>query len=214
MRHGRLNKRFGRSMSERKELMRSLARNAIIYSRIRTTLPKAKQAARLLEKLITSAKKQTLQGARAVFDVLQDRSLVNRLVKEIAPLFKDINGGYTRIIRLNNRRGDGAQLAMLEFTKKIETPKKEKRPEKPKVQEAQKEKEEPKEKPKPVKEVKEKLAVKEKPVIKEEKPPAIKPEAKSAKGEISPLRGGKEEKKLKKEGWLDKIKGIFGKKKN
>ena len=187
--------------------MRSLARSAVIYSRIKTTLPKAKQAARLLEELVTLAKKDTLHSARAIFAVLQDKTLVKRMMKEIAPLFKDRNGGCTRIIRLGNRHGDGAQMAILEFVKKIEAPKKEKiKKEKPKPAEPKQEqvpKAEPTEKQQ-AKEVKE--AEKPKPVKeKKEKP-------KEAAAQAKPVVKAKPA-EPKAGGWLDKFKGMFKKKK-
>ena len=196
MRHNKLNKRFGRSKSARKELIQSLARNALIYSRIKTTLPKAKEASRLLDRLISLGKEETVQARRRAFDVLQDRSLVSRLVKDIAPLFKNRNGGYTRVIQLNNRHGDGAQMAILELVEKVKEepkPKKEK-PIKPK--EKVKPEEEKLEEPRPPKEAK-------KPEV--EKPEVIKKRAK-IKEKPAP--------KPKKEGLFSRIKGIFKKKKD
>ena len=213
MRHGKLNKRFGRNKSARKELMRSLARNAIIYSRIKTTLPKAKEASRLLDRLISLGKTQTLQSRRAAFDILQDRSLVSRLEKDLAPLFKKRNGGYTRIIRLNNRHGDGAQMAILELVEKIkEEPKPKKKAKAAKSKEAVKPAEEKLEKPKtPEKEEKPETkkaeAAKKEPKVKEKKKPI--PKKEEIKPKEKPPQAEKEKPKPKKEGWLQRVKGIF-----
>lgn len=202
MRHKRLNKRFGRSKSARKELVRSLARNAIIYQRIKTTLPKAKEAARLVNRLISLGKEETLQARRAAFDILQDKTLVSRLVKDIAPLFKNRNGGYTRIIQLNTRHGDGAQMAILELAEII---KKEPKPKKAKAraQEPQKVSAEPqKEMPEVAPSEKAKPPKPEEKKPKEEKPKAEKPKPKEKKPK---------EKKAepKKEGLFGRLKGLF-----
>ncbi len=207
MRHGKLNKRFGRNKSARKELMRSLARNALIYSRIKTTLPKAKEASRLLDKLISLGKKKTLPATRMAYDVLQDRSLVSRLVKDIAPLFKDRDGGYTRIIRLNNRHGDGTQMAILELVEKLKEEPKPKKETKVKAKEAPKKVvETPREKPKPIEEIKEKPAPKKLKAKPKEKPLKVKekpPEAEKAKP-----------KPEKKKVWFNRIREIFKRKKD
>ncbi|UCH12805.1 MAG: 50S ribosomal protein L17 [Candidatus Omnitrophota bacterium] len=207
MRHGKLNKRFGRNKSARKELIRSLARNALIYSRIKTTLPKAKEASRLLDKLISLGKKETLQARRAAFDMLQDRSLVSRLVKDIAPLFKDRNGGYTRIIQLNSRHGDGTQMAILELVEKLKEEPKPKKKVKAKAKEAPKKVvEAPREEPKPIEEIKEKPAPKKLKAKPKAKPPKAKEEPQEAE-KVKP-------KPEKKKEWFNRIKGIFKRKKD
>ncbi|MFH0732058.1 MAG: 50S ribosomal protein L17 [Candidatus Omnitrophota bacterium] len=214
MRHKKLNKRFGRNRSGRKELMRSLVRNAIIYSSIKTTLPKAKEASRHLDKLITIAKKQTLQARRAAFDLLQDKDLVARLVNEIAPLFKNRNGGYTRVIRLNNRHGDGVQMAVLELVEKIKKEPKPKKGKKPKAAQAQKPQEAQKqdiEQPKQHLPEIEKPPKEEKKPPKEEKKPPKKKEVKPVQ-EKKPFAQEKKKPEAKKEGLFGKIKGMFRKK--
>ena len=193
--------------------MRSLARNALIYSRIKTTLPKSKEATRLVDRLISLGKMQTLQSRRAAFDVLQDRSLVSRLEKDLAPLFKKRNGGYTRIIRLNNRHGDGAQMAILELVEKIkEEPKPKKKAKAAKPKEAAKPEEEKLEKPKPSEkeekpETKKAEAAKKEARIKEKKKPI--PKKEEIKPEEKPPQVEKEKPKPKKESWLQRVKGIF-----
>lgn len=218
MRHSKLNKRFGRNKSARSELIRSLVRNAFIYSRIRTTLPKAKEASRLLDRLISLGKEQTLQSRRAAFNVLQDRSLVSHLVNDVAPLFKNRNGGYTRIVRLNNRHGDGAQMAILELVEKIKIePKPKKKAKVVKPKEEVKPEEEKLRKPKPSKKEKKPKAkkaevVKVLPEIREKKKPI--PKKEEIKPEEKPKKVEEEKPRPKKEGWLARIKGIFKKKKD
>ena len=85
----------------------------MIYEKIKTTLPKAKETRALAEKVITLAKDNSLKNKRMVYDILQDHKLTATVFSEIAPRFKKRAGGYTRIISLEERRGDGAQLALL-----------------------------------------------------------------------------------------------------
>lgn len=124
MRHRRRTDRLNRNASEREALFRGLLKGLFINQRIETTVAKAKQVRRLADKLITLGKKDGLHSKRLVFSILRDRGLTTKLFKDIAPLFKDRNGGYTRIIRSGARKGDGAQLAMIELTeRKIVEPK-------------------------------------------------------------------------------------------
>lgn len=124
MRHRRLNRRFDRNKPERDSMMTNLARGLFISQSITTTAQKAKEARKLAERLITMGKVDTLHSRRKVFSVLRDEDLVSKLFKEIAPLFKERKGGYTRIIRLGNRRGDNAEMVILELTeKKVVAPK-------------------------------------------------------------------------------------------
>jgi len=116
MRHKKLNKRLGRNRSQREQLMRSLARALFIVYRIQTTVEKAKEARKVVEKIITLAKSGQLNDIRGMEKILQDRALVSKILKVVAPLSKDRKGGYTRIIRTGFRKGDGANLAILELT--------------------------------------------------------------------------------------------------
>jgi large subunit ribosomal protein L17 len=108
--------------------MRSLVRGLFISYSIKTTLVKAKQAGRLAEKVISYAKSAALKDIRAIDAILQDKALTRKVVSLVAPLSKDRIGGYTRIIRVGFRRGDGAQTAVLELTDMPEKTKKGKRP--------------------------------------------------------------------------------------
>jgi large subunit ribosomal protein L17 len=127
MRHNRLTHKLSRNFSERRALLESLAASTLTYQQIQTTVAKAKEARKLVDRLITLGKTDTLHHRRQAFAALQDHELVSKLFKEIAPRFVKRNGGYTRIFRLNFRKGDHAQMALLELTEKelkVKEPKK------------------------------------------------------------------------------------------
>ncbi|MDP8265082.1 MAG: 50S ribosomal protein L17 [Candidatus Aceula lacicola] len=120
MRHGKSGKTFGRNSALRKATVRDIAKATLFKGRIITTLVKAKESRKLVEKLITLGKKETLAAKRNAYAVLCNHRLVSKLFGEIAPLFNKRQGGYTRIIRLaQNRRGDNATLVILELTEKV-----------------------------------------------------------------------------------------------
>ena len=118
MRHKIAGNRLSRNQSLRKATLRDLAKATLIDQRICTTRAKAKEARKLVEKLITLGKKDTLNARRSAFAILCDHALVSSLFKETAPRFKNRMGGYTRIIPLNNRIGDNAIMVYLELTEK------------------------------------------------------------------------------------------------
>jgi large subunit ribosomal protein L17 len=118
MRHKISGNRLSRNKSLRKATLRDLAKATLIDQRICTTSAKAKEARKLVEKLITLGKKDTLAARRRAFAILCDHSLVSSLFKETAPRFKARTGGYTRIIPFNNRIGDNAKMVFLELTEK------------------------------------------------------------------------------------------------
>ncbi len=113
MRHKKKLKKLGRTRAHRKALLRNLTISFFKHGRIKTTLPKAKEARKLAEKLITIAKEDTQKSRRYVFKILQDKKISEKLFKEIAPKFKNRNSGYTRILKLGRRIGDGAEEAVL-----------------------------------------------------------------------------------------------------
>lgn len=115
MRHHRIAKKFGRSTSHRKALMCSLVTNLILQSSIKTTLPKAKQARRDAEKIVTMARKGTLAARRLVASQVQVPVAVKELFDRIVPSMDGRKGGYTRILKLGQRAGDGAQLCLLQW---------------------------------------------------------------------------------------------------
>ena len=115
MRHQRVMKKFGRSMEHRKMLMRGLVTNLIIAESIKTTLPKAKQARKDAEKAVTIAKKGTLAARRLAASRLTEPKAVQKLFDKIAPAMAGRNGGYTRIVKLGTRKGDAAEMCLLQW---------------------------------------------------------------------------------------------------
>lgn len=111
---------LSRNSAERKALKRNMVTSLFRYEKIETTVAKAKEVRRLAEKLITRAKTDSVHNRRIASSVLYDKAVVDKLFKEIAPLFIDINGGYTRIIKTQYRNGDAADMAVLELTIKTE----------------------------------------------------------------------------------------------
>ena len=126
---------LSRNNAERKALMRNMVTSLFRFERIETTSAKAKEVRRLAEKMITRAKVDNVHNRRLTSAVLFDEAVVNKLFTEIAPLYADVNGGYTRIVKTQSRQGDAADMAILELTKKTEKQakeaKKEKKAEKP-----------------------------------------------------------------------------------
>lgn len=114
-RHQYKGRKFSRDAGPRKALLRSLATSIILYEKVKTTLPKAKEIRPIVEKLITSAKSGDLNAIRELNAYLYDGKAVEKLVKEIAPLYKDRKGGYTRITKVGNRLGDNASMAIIEL---------------------------------------------------------------------------------------------------
>lgn len=118
MRHRKSGRKFNRTPAHRKAMFRNMASALIQHGRIQTTEAKAKELRGVVEKLVTKAKRNDLHSRRLVYKVLGDHSLVKRLFDEIAPLYLDVPGGYTRLLKLSAPRpGDCAPLAMIEFTK-------------------------------------------------------------------------------------------------
>ncbi len=118
MRHRKLRRKLQRSHNERSALLNGLVKNLLIHQRIRTTHVKAKAAQGLADQMITLGKADTVHSRREAFKILGDRTLVRRLFTEIAPLFKNRKGGYTRVLHLDFRKGDGAPMAILELVDK------------------------------------------------------------------------------------------------
>ncbi|MGP1507687.1 MAG: 50S ribosomal protein L17 [Sphaerochaeta sp.] len=115
---------LSRKNAERKALKRSMVTSLFRFEKIETTQAKAKEVRRLAEKMITRAKVDNVHNRRLTSAMLFDEAVVNKLFTEIAPLYADVNGGYTRIIKTANRLGDAAEMAILELTKKTEKPEK------------------------------------------------------------------------------------------
>ncbi|MDR0239069.1 MAG: 50S ribosomal protein L17 [Deltaproteobacteria bacterium] len=119
MRHSNAGKKFSRTPSHRKALLRNLAKALLSHGKIRTTETKAKELRGIVEPLITLALRNDLHARRQAYRALGSHSLVKRLFDEIAPVFAGVPGGYTRVVKLAQpRRGDSASLAIIELTRK------------------------------------------------------------------------------------------------
>jgi large subunit ribosomal protein L17 len=109
--------RLGGSSSHQKALLANLATSLFEHGRIKTTEPKARALRPYAEKLITHAKKGTLHNRREVMKKIRDKDIVHTLFAEIGPFFADRNGGYTRIIKVEARKGDNAPMAVIELVR-------------------------------------------------------------------------------------------------
>lgn len=114
-RHGYKGRKFGRERDQRRALMKGLATSLVEHGKIETTLPKAKELVRYIEKLITKAKKGDLHNRRQVIAKLSTQAAAFKLVDEIAPQLKGRTSGHVRVQRTRLRVGDGAQMATIEF---------------------------------------------------------------------------------------------------
>lgn len=205
MRHRKRRSKLSMMTAHRNAMLRNMVQNLFKYQKIQTTTARAKVARRLAEKLITLAKSDTVVSRRRVYEHIPDRDLIGKLFKEIAPLFKDRNSGFTRIIPLGFRRGDGASLCVFELTekkiveklpkKKHEKAKKEEIKEAAHAKEIRREAEETPKKPK--EDAKLKTIPKAKPTVQEEKM------VEKAKSE--------EKKVADKRGFMKNLRGLFRK---
>ncbi|MCB5261023.1 MAG: 50S ribosomal protein L17 [Candidatus Cloacimonetes bacterium] len=115
MRHRVEGRKFGRETDARRLMMRNLVKSMLEYGQINTTLAKAKEMRRFVERVVTYGKNNTVHSRRLAYSVLGDRDLVKKLFDEIAPAFANRNGGYTRVIKAGFRRGDNAPMAIIQF---------------------------------------------------------------------------------------------------
>ena len=115
MQHNRAGRKLGRTTSHRRALFRNQLASLFTHERITTTLPKAKDLRPLAEKMVTLGKRGGLHARRLALKNLPDPGVVKKLFDEVAPRFASRNGGYTRILKLGRRPGDGAEMAILEF---------------------------------------------------------------------------------------------------
>lgn len=191
MRHGMVNRKLGRTSAHRNALFRNQLASLIDRERIITTLPKAKELRPQIERLITLARTDSVHNRRQAVRVV-DEAMVAKLFDTLGPRFAERPGGYTRIIKLGPRRGDAAEMAILEFmgyeieTKTEETPVKGKKAAAPKKEAKPKAKAEPEEDEeeapkKPAKKPAAKKAALKKAAAKE-KPPAKKSSTKKKSG--------------------------------
>jgi large subunit ribosomal protein L17 len=115
MRHGKKFNHLGRKSAHRKSMLANMGSSLVKHKRINTTLAKAKALRVFLEPLITKSKNDTMHNRRVVFRYLRDKHAVTELFREISTKVADRPGGYLRIIKLGNRLGDNAEMAMIEF---------------------------------------------------------------------------------------------------
>ena len=115
MRHRVKGRKLGLESDHRNLMLHNLVKSLIEHGRINTTLARAKEMRSLAERCITYGKKNDVHNRRLAYKVLQDRDLVKKLFEEIAPNYTDRNGGYTRVLKAGNRKGDNAPMAIIEF---------------------------------------------------------------------------------------------------
>jgi large subunit ribosomal protein L17 len=115
MKHHKTARKLGRKTGQREALLRTLAGSLILRDRIKTTEAKAKELRPFIEKIVTKAKVDTVAKRRLVIEVLGGGQRLEKLFKVVGPRYVDRNGGYTRIIKLPARLGDGSKMAIIEF---------------------------------------------------------------------------------------------------
>ena len=145
MRHRNEGRKLSRNTSHRRALLRNLVTSLLEHGRLMTTLPKAKEVRPLAEKMITLGKRDNLQARRLVHSYLLKDETAKKVFSTIAPKFADRKGGYSRIIKLGNRKGDGADLAIIELLGTDLEAKKAERAAKAEAKEAKKSKKDDKE---------------------------------------------------------------------
>src|SRR5579859_3449586 len=119
-RHANTGRKLSRNTSHRKALLDNLVRAVILNESITTTTPKAKEAKRVVERVITKAKNNTLAARRIVHKTVRDQAALAKLFETIGPRFKARPGGYTRLVHTSNRVGDNAPMSILELVEKSE----------------------------------------------------------------------------------------------
>jgi large subunit ribosomal protein L17 len=196
MRHRKRRTRLSMMGARRNATLKNMVKSLLIHQRITTILARAKEAKRVIEPLITLSKTDSVAARQRAFAILTDRDLVSKLFKEITPLFKDRTSGFTRIIPIGFRRGDGATMAILELTEKtvVEKLPKKKKKEKAKVE---------------TPETETKKAPEEKKEVNKEEPKNHKP---TLQEEKMHEKGKSEERKMAdNKGFMKNIRGLFRK---
>ena len=120
MRHRKSGRKLGRPTAHRKAMMSNLATSLFDNERITTTLPRAKELRSFAERLITRAKKDSLHARRLVARVVHDKAVLKKLFDQLSPRYADRPGGYTRIYKLGYRKGDSAEMAVIELVDRPE----------------------------------------------------------------------------------------------
>ena len=121
MQHRRLGRRFSRDSSHRQAMFSNMAASLIRHEQIVTTLAKAKDLRRVMDKYITLAKRGDLNSRRLAASRMGDEAMVKKLFDTLAPRYKDRNGGYTRVLKAGYRYGDSAPVAVIEFVDRDES---------------------------------------------------------------------------------------------
>ena len=109
------NRKLGRTSDQRKAMLRAMVTYLLENGQIKTTLTRAKEVAPVAEKMITLAKTNNLASYRAAMAYITKEDVANKLFKEIGPKYADRNGGYTRIVKIGARRGDAAEMAIIQL---------------------------------------------------------------------------------------------------
>ena len=125
MRHRKLSRRFSRTSSHRTAMFKNMMASLIEHEEIKTTLPKAKELRKFLERLITISKVDTVAKRRVVFSRIRSKDAVTKLFSELGPRFKNRPGGYLRILKCGFRPGDKAPMAIIQLVDKKEQVKEE-----------------------------------------------------------------------------------------
>ncbi len=123
MKHNIKNKKLNKTSSHRKAMFMNMSNALIKHEQITTTLAKAKELRRFVEKVVTLGKKSDLLSRRKAISILQDQKMSKKVFEVLAERYKDRSGGYTRIIKLGNRFGDNAPTAVIEFVDRDENAK-------------------------------------------------------------------------------------------
>ncbi len=116
MQHGKKTVKLGRTQSHRDAMLANMATSLFLHEKIKTTTTKAKALRPLVDKLITTAKQGTLHSKRQVARTIRDKAVLKKLFNEIVPQFDERNSGYSRMMRAGFRKGDGAELAIVELS--------------------------------------------------------------------------------------------------
>ena len=123
MRHRQSGRKLNRTSSHRKSLFKNMSQALLKHEQIVTTLPKAKELKRVVEKLITLGKKGNLHSRRLAFNQIRDKDMVSKLFDNIAKRYSDRKGGYTRVLKAGFRYGDSAPMAVIELVDRDENAK-------------------------------------------------------------------------------------------
>ena len=123
MRHRQSGRKLNRTSSHRKSLFKNMSQALLKHEQIITTLPKAKELKRVVEKLITLGKKGNLHSRRLAFNQIRDKDMVSKLFDSLAKRYSDRKGGYTRVLKAGFRYGDSAPMAVIELVDRDENAK-------------------------------------------------------------------------------------------